>query len=40
MQELIWYIECYGPWVAGGFVVGMWFAMWRMDNANALANRN
>lgn len=22
MQELIWYVECYGNWVAGGFIVG------------------
>lgn len=40
MQELIWYVECYGAWVGGGFVIGFWFAMRRYDNADPLANNN
>lgn len=27
MQELIWYFECYGPWVFAGFVVGYVYAV-------------
>lgn len=23
MQELIWYIQCYGPWVSAGFAAGV-----------------
>jgi len=23
MQELIWYIQCYGPWVSAGFCLGV-----------------
>lgn len=38
MQELIWYVECYGAWVGGGFVIGFWFAMWRLNDASSFSN--